>query len=150
MRKVGELVVYHVEPSQVAILQEVSLQLTRQLRKHSKANLTLSQMSALSTLRRIGPMRVSDLARREQISKSTATKLVARLEETGYLDREVDPVDGRSFSIAITRAGHAYLRAASERANEYLTLQVEALSEEDRAILLSALPVLSRLVAIRD
>lgn len=138
-----------VEREQVAILQDVSLRLTRRLRKHSDTNLTLSQMSALSTLQRNGPLRIGDLARREQISKSSATKLVARLEQIGYLDRQTDPSDGRSFNIDITDVGHAYLAAASDRANEYLARQVEALSEEDRVVLLSALPVLTRLIAIK-
>jgi DNA-binding MarR family transcriptional regulator len=135
-----------VEREQVAVLQDVSFRLTRRLRKHSSTDLSLSQMSALSTLKRHGPMRIGDFARREQIGKSSATRLVARLEGTGYLDRQTDPSDGRSFYLTITEDGHAYLAAASERANDYLLRQVEALSDEDRTVLLSALPVLTRLI----
>lgn len=136
-----------VAREQVAVLQDVSLRLTRRIRKHSLTDLTLSQMSALSTLRRHGSLRVSDLARREQISKSSATRLIARLEQIGYLVRSPDPNDGRSFRVGITAAGHDKLDAASERANEYLATQVEALPDEDRRTLLAALPVLTRLVA---
>jgi DNA-binding MarR family transcriptional regulator len=138
-----------VEREQVAVLQDVSFRLTRRLRKHSNPDLSLSQMSALSTLRRHGPMRIGDLARREQISKSSATRLVARLESTGYLDRQTDPSDGRSFFLTITEEGHTYLSAARERANDYLLRQVEVLSDEDRATLLSALPVLTRLITAK-
>lgn len=138
-----------VAREQVAVLQDVSLRLMRRIRKHSLTDLTLSQMSALSTLQRHGPMRVGDLARREQISKSSATKLVARLEAIGFLSRTPDPNDGRSFHVGITPVGHEYLAASSERANEYLAAEVEALSDDDRALLLAALPVLARLVAPR-
>jgi DNA-binding MarR family transcriptional regulator len=138
-----------VEREQVAVLQDVSFRLTRRLRKHSNTNLSLSQMSALSTLLRHGPMRIGDLAQREQIGKSSATRLVARLEATGYLVRRIDPSDGRSFNLTITENGHAYLADARERANDYLLRQVEALSDEDRAVLLSALPVLTRLIGAK-
>jgi DNA-binding MarR family transcriptional regulator len=138
-----------VRPSQVAALQEASLLLTRRIRKHSETELTLSQMSALSTLQRVGAMRVGDLASRELISKSSATRLVAKLEEVGYLTRGVDPSDGRSFQVTITEHGYELLAASRRRANEFLASEVEQLSEENRTALLKALPALQALVAPR-
>lgn len=138
-----------VRRSQVAALQEMSLRLTRRLRKHSQTDLTLSQMSALSTLQRNGSMRVSDLAVREQISKSSVTRLVSKLELMGYLVRQVDPSDGRSYQVGITDYGFQLLGEARRRANEYLAREVERLSEEDRQTLLGALPAFERLVALR-
>jgi DNA-binding MarR family transcriptional regulator len=138
-----------VKPSQVAPLQEASLLLTRRIRKHSETELTLSQMSALSTLQRVGAMRVGDLASRELISKSSATRLVAKLEEMGYLTRCVDPNDGRSFQVTITDHGHELLAASRRRANEFLASEVDRLSEENRTALLKALPALQALVAPR-
>jgi DNA-binding MarR family transcriptional regulator len=138
-----------VKPSQVAALQEVSLLLTRRIRKHSETELTLSQMSALSTLQRVGAMRVGDLASRELISKSSATRLVAKLEEMRYLTRGVDPSDGRSFQVTITEHGHELLAASRRRANEFLASEVERLSEENRTALLKAVPALQALVAPR-
>lgn len=138
-----------VRPSEVAALHEVSLLLTRRLRKHSETELTLSQMSALSTLRRNGAMRVGDLAQREQISKSSATKLVAKLEEMDYLAREVDPTDGRSFQVTITPHGHELLAESSQRANAFLASEVENLSDAHRIALLEALPALQALVSPR-
>lgn len=133
-------------PSQVAALQEASLLLTRRIRKLSHTELTLSQMSALSTLQRHGSMRVGDLANREQISKSSMTKLIAKLEEMGYLGREVDPEDGRSFRVTITEHGHALLADSRHRANEFLAGEIERLDEHHRVALLGALPALQALV----
>lgn len=130
----------------MATLQEASLLLTRRIRRHSETELTLSQMSALSTLQRFGTMRVGDLAQREQIRKSSATRLVAKLEEMDYLARVVDPQDGRSFQVTITEHGHALLAASRRRANEFLASEVERLSEQHRAALLGALPALKALV----
>lgn len=133
-------------PSQVAALQEATLLLTRRIRKLSHIDLTLSQMSALSTLQRHGPMRVGDLAVREQITKSSTTKLVARLEEMGYLGREVARDDGRSFQVTITEHGHALLADSQRRANEFLAEELERLEEHHRVALLGALPALQALV----
>jgi DNA-binding MarR family transcriptional regulator len=137
-----------VHADEVAALQDVSLRLTRKLRKRSQTELTMSQISALSTIQRHGPLRVGDLARREQISKSSVTRLVARLEETDYLERRVDPDDGRSFVVIITAHGHDLLAASRQRANEFLGHQVGRLSEDDRLAIFAALPSLERLVAL--
>jgi DNA-binding MarR family transcriptional regulator len=137
-----------VDADEVASLQDVSLRLTRKLRKRSQTELTMSQVSALSTIERHGPMRVGELARREQISKSSVTRLVAKLEQTDYLERAVDPADGRSFVVAVTTQGHDLLAAARQRANDFLALQVGRLSEDDRRAILAALPSLERLVAL--
>ncbi len=137
-----------VHADEVAALQDVSLRLTRKLRKRSQTELTMSQVSALSTIERNGPMRVGELARREQISKSSVTRLVAKLEQTDYLERSVDPDDGRSFVVALTTHGHDLLAAARQRANDFLALQVGRLSDDDRRVILAALPALERLIAL--
>lgn len=137
-----------IRGEQFAALQDVSLLLTRRVRKHSQSDLTMSQVSALSTILRHGPIRVGELARREQISKSSTTRLVARLEAMGYLERTVDPEDGRGFVVDITANGHQLLSAARERANEYLVHQIERLSEDDRLAILAALPSLQRLTGL--
>jgi DNA-binding MarR family transcriptional regulator len=137
-----------IHPDRVAALQDLSLRLTRKLRKHSETELTMSQVSALSSIERHGPMRVGELARREQISKSSVTRLVSKLEAMNYLKRTVDPEDGRSFVVAVTVHGHDLLAAARQRANEFLAVQVGRLAEPDRQAILAALPSLERLVAL--
>jgi DNA-binding MarR family transcriptional regulator len=44
-------------------------------------------------------------------SSAGTTKLVARLEDKGMIDRVRDPEDGRAFQVALTDAGEAALRA---------------------------------------
>ncbi|MEW2120590.1 MarR family winged helix-turn-helix transcriptional regulator [Streptomyces sp. NPDC005474] len=44
-------------------------------------------------------------------SSAGTTKLVARLEAKGIIDRVRDPQDGRAFQVALTDAGEAALRA---------------------------------------
>ena len=133
--------------SEITSLRNVTLRLTRRLRKYADLDLTPSQMSALSTLERHGNMRVGELARREQIGKSSVTRLVAALEALGHVHRDIDPEDGRSSHIGLSDQGAALLAESNKRANDYLARQVDALSPAERAVLLSALPVLERLIA---
>lgn len=137
-----------VGPDEVAPLQEVFLRLTRRLRLHSQTDLTLSQMSALSSLERNGPTRVGVLARREQISKSSISRLIANLERMGYLVRTVDPDDGRSFLVTISPHGFQLLGEAREHANDFLAAEVARLQPADQAAVLGSLASLERLVAL--
>src|ERR1700740_3591348 len=68
--------------------------LARRLRKHELAGLTPTQLAALATVERSGPMRLGDLAAAEGIAPSTLTRLGARLEEAGYGQRGGVPKDG--------------------------------------------------------
>jgi DNA-binding MarR family transcriptional regulator len=58
--------------------------------------------------------RVSDLARRAQITKQSMAELVAHLERYGYIERVADPSDRRAKLVRTTAKGqelHAIARA---------------------------------------
>jgi DNA-binding MarR family transcriptional regulator len=61
----------------------------------------------LSVLETRGPIRLGELAGLSRIAQPTATKLVAGLEERGWVERQSDPVDARATRIAATEAGLA-------------------------------------------
>ncbi|MGV1010488.1 MAG: MarR family winged helix-turn-helix transcriptional regulator [Dermatophilaceae bacterium] len=63
---------------------------------------------------RIGPhgTRLSDLAEQAQVSKQTATALVDRLEQAGYVERVPDPRDGRARLVRFTPKGGSLLPIA--------------------------------------
>ena len=77
----------------------------RRLRQETGLDLTATQVAALATIERHGPLTPSELAARERIQRPTATRLVARLEERGLVARTADPGDGRVALIAITAEG---------------------------------------------
>ena len=56
---------------------------------------------------RIGPngTRLTELAQAAQVTKQTAGFLVDQLERAGYVERVVDPVDGRARLVRITPRG---------------------------------------------
>jgi len=79
--------------------------------------LSYGQLSALSSVARLGPLRPGDLARLESVSAPSVTRLIANLESKGFVSRTADPADGRAFFIQATPAGEdAVVRARSQRA----------------------------------
>lgn len=59
-------------------------------------------------------IRVTDLARRSQLTKQYVGRLVADLEGQGFLERAEDPSDGRAKLVRLSSRGQELTRAAEE------------------------------------
>ncbi|HEY1700353.1 MAG TPA: MarR family winged helix-turn-helix transcriptional regulator [Trebonia sp.] len=129
----------------VTRLRVAIARLSRRLRRHEIAGLTPTQLAALSTVERSGPLRLGDLAAAEGIAPSTLTRLVSVLEEYGYVKRDADPNDARASTLAITLKGHGVLEDLREEGTALLTESLMLLSGQERAALATALPVLEHL-----
>jgi DNA-binding MarR family transcriptional regulator len=129
----------------VTRLRVAIARLSRRLRRHELAGLTPTQLAALSTVERSGPLRLGDLAAAEGIAPSTLTRLVAALEEYGYVQRDADPRDARASTLAITHKGHEILETLRQEGTALLTQSLMLLSPEQRSALATALPVLELL-----
>jgi DNA-binding MarR family transcriptional regulator len=129
----------------VTRLRVALARLSRRLRRHELAGLTPTQLAALSTVERSGPLRLGDLAAAEGIAPSTLTRLVAVLEDLGYVRRDADPRDARASMLAITVLGHETLERLREEGTAMLTQWLTLLSPEQHAALAAALPALEQL-----
>ena len=129
----------------VARLRVAIARLSRWLRRHELAGLTPTQLSALATVDRIGPLRLGDLAAAEGIAPSTLTRLVTVLEERGYVERCPVPSDARASTLAITSDGHAVLELIREQSTILLAGRLRTLTDEQRTALAAALPALEQL-----
>src|ERR1700728_1289210 len=109
------------------------------------AGLSPTQLAALSTVERSGPLRLGDLAAAEGIAPSTLTRLVAVLEELGYVQRYADPKDARASTLAITPEGHQTLERLRAEGTALLTQSLMMLTAEQRAALATAMPALEQL-----
>ena len=76
---------------------------------HALADLSLSaaEINALANLGDGGTLNVRQLSERTGTRASTLTGLLDRLENRGYLVRELDPADRRSFRLPLTGTGQA-------------------------------------------
>jgi len=129
----------------VTRLRVAIARLSRRLRRHELAGLTPTQLAALSTVERQGPLRLGDLAAAEGIAPSTLTRLVAVLEELGYVQRCADPKDARASTLAITELGHETLERLRAEGTALLTQSLLLLTGEQRAALAAAVPALELL-----
>src|ERR687888_851523 len=91
-------------------LRLVITRTARRLRQEAGTELGPSQTAALATIERHGPLTPSELATLERVRRPTATRIVARLEEAGLVQRAADPADGRSFMVSATGQGRALMR----------------------------------------
>jgi DNA-binding MarR family transcriptional regulator len=129
----------------VARLRVALARLSRRLRRHEIAGLTPTQLAALATVGKEGPMRLGDLAAVEGIAPSTLTRLVTALEESGYVRRCADPSDARASMLAITPHGLEVLERIRSESTLVLAASLQLLTPEQRAALAAALPVLEQL-----
>src|SRR3954447_20816922 len=118
----------------------------RRLRQEAEGELSPSQAAALATIDRHGPLTPSELAARERVQRPTATRLVARLEALGVLQRTADPRDRRSSLLSVTPEGRAVLDEMRGRKTAFLAHRLAKLEPEERAALGRAAGILERLL----
>ena len=70
-------------------------------------NLSAAEINALANLGEGGALSIRQLSERTGTRASTLTGLLDRLENRGYVTRELDPADRRSFRLPLTEAGQA-------------------------------------------
>jgi DNA-binding MarR family transcriptional regulator len=70
-------------------------------------NLTAAEINALANLADRGALNVRELSAETGTRATTLTGVLDRLENRGYVTRELDPTDRRSFRLPLTEAGQA-------------------------------------------
>jgi DNA-binding MarR family transcriptional regulator len=136
-----------VATTEAARLRTVVVRLIRRLRRGGAGALTLTQISALATLQRTGPLRLNELAGREGISASTMSRLVDSLEHGGALaKRSLDAIDSRASQVAITAKGVALLEDLQRNGTLLIDRALHSLNASERASVYAALPALEKLV----
>lgn len=110
--------------------------------------LSFTTLSVLDTLAHRGPMRLTELARTEQVSQPGVTQLVTRLERDGLVERRPDPSDGRAVLVHITEAGRRIGRSRHDDRTRHLVPLVAQLTAEQRRAIANALPALTRLAEL--
>jgi DNA-binding MarR family transcriptional regulator len=109
--------------------------MSRRLRQEAGTDLSPSQVAALATIERHGPLSPSEVADRERIKRPTATRVVRLLQSAGLIERVQDPDDGRASILSITGEGRVLLRRLRARKTAYLAQRLDQLEPEDRETL---------------
>ena len=74
-----------------------------------------------------GGTRLTELARRAEITKQSMGSLVAELEADGYLERVPDPADGRAKLVRLTRQGQGVARDITDLGGQVESRLLEGL-----------------------
>jgi DNA-binding MarR family transcriptional regulator len=129
-----------------SVLRPSLLRLTRLVRNQRvDMSVTLTQLSAMATLRTRGPMSAGELATCEKVQPPSMTKVLANLEERGLVRREVHPNDRRQAIIEITDAGIELLESERRSRDAWLGRQLSRLTAEERTLLQRVVPILDKL-----
>jgi DNA-binding MarR family transcriptional regulator len=126
------------------------LRLSRRLRQEAVGEITPSQLSALTVVAKRGEVTLGELAAIERIAPPSMTRIAARLEDRGFVQRQVDPTDRRVARLAASETGLALLDTIRTRRDAYLASRLQEFTEEERNVLESAVPLLERLASGDD
>jgi len=127
-------------------LRGAVMRLSRRLR-HQRVDESLSptEMAVLATLARCGSATPGELARKEHVQPPSMTRIVAMLEAKGLVHREPHPEDRRQVVVSRTEQADAMLAESRIKRNAWLAQLAEGLTDEERAVLRQAAPVLEKL-----
>ncbi|HEY1635676.1 MAG TPA: MarR family transcriptional regulator [Acidimicrobiales bacterium] len=129
-----------------ARLRLVVTRLSRRLRQQGETGISASQLSALSTIDRCGPMTLGDVATAEQVQPPSMTRIVSHLEERGLVERQVYQRDRRVTRVHVTGEGRELLQLSRTRKDAYLARRLQTLNDGDRFTMAAAVAVLEQIL----
>ena len=109
--------------------------------------LTPSLLSALAVVHVQGPLTLGALAQLEGIAPPTVTKIVAKLQDQGLVERSTDPSDRRVSRVVTTDEGEQLLARSRARKTAWLAARLGDLPSDDLLVLQRASHIIETLLA---
>lgn len=136
------------DPAETAARLRLSAtRLARRLRQEADSGFTPTQLSALATIHNRGPLTLGALAEIERVAPPSITKVIAKLEADGLVERTQCPDDGRVSHVSATDTGTALIEESRRRKTTWLTARISTLDPEAQSSLAAALDALDALIA---
>jgi DNA-binding MarR family transcriptional regulator len=104
-----------------------------------------TQLAALAALERHAAMTPGGLAEHEKVQPPSMTRVIAALLERGLVTRAPHPTDGRQVMLTVTDQGRELVQQSRKLREAWLAQRLRELSQEERATLRAAAPILERL-----
>ena len=124
--------------------------LNRRIRIDGRESIPPLQLSALVTVEEHGPMRLSELARREAVTAPTMSRVLSALDEQGLVIRSPDPTDARGVRIVLSETGAARLAEVRTHRTALVARRLSRLDTTQRRLLSEAMPALEALLVADD
>lgn len=123
------------------------VRLTRHLRgRRTDSRVSLTQLSAMSTLSQEGAMTPGALAAREKVQPPSMTRVIASLNDLGLVERTPHPTDGRQIIVDLSEPGRDLLRDEAQAREAWLTERLKQLDQNSLDTLRDAVVILTALV----
>jgi DNA-binding MarR family transcriptional regulator len=134
------------ERSLASRLRLAVVRLNRRLRAQRAGDgISLTQVSALSTLHKCGALTPGQLAAKEGVQPPSMTRVIAALEELDYVERRPHPTDGRQAIVELSDRGRAYVIEQITAREIWLDKQLAELSAGEREVLSRAAEIIDRM-----
>ena len=138
-----------ISPARLASALRLTVaRLARRVRQEGTSagdDVTASRLAALTTIEAVGPLTLGELAAIEQVQPPSMTRIVARLEQAGLAEREIDPDDRRIVRVRVTDEGRRLLARSRTRRDAFLAKRVARLTDDERELLARAIVILDKL-----
>ncbi len=120
--------------------------LHRRIRIDGRESVPPLQLSALVTIEQHGPLRLSELARREAVTPPTMSRVLAALADNRLVVRTPDPQDARGVLVTLSAEGGARLDEVRCHRTALVARRLARLDADQCATLRAALPALEALL----
>lgn len=120
--------------------------LHRRIRIDGRESIPPLQLSALVTVETAGPLRLSELARREAVTAPTMSRVLSALDEQGLVVRSPDPQDARGVLITLSELGATKINEVRTTRTALVARRLARLDSAQRSALAAALPALEALL----
>ena len=101
--------------------------------------------SVLMLLSREGPRTLRELSDHARVTPPSMSQTINSLAAAGLVCRKGDPTDRRKVLVVPTRAGKTFANETSRRRHEWLSRQLEGLSDADSKALVRATRILRQI-----
>ncbi len=111
------------------------------------ADLTFTQLRGLSVLARKQPQRMSDLAGALDMTPASASALIDRMDQRGFVTRRSDPEDRRTVLVELSRRGQHILDVMERGSSDHFGRLIEKMTPAERDALATTLRAFLRISA---
>jgi DNA-binding MarR family transcriptional regulator len=131
-------------------LHSAAIRLLRLVRvQDSASGIAPARLSALSVIVFGGPVSLRELARAEQVSPPTMSRIVDALEAEGLARRLVDQRDRRALLIEATDKGTTVLKRGRRRRVKFLASYLSQLADAELSDIERALQTINKVLQKR-
>ena len=108
-------------------------------------NLTCSELNCLKQYFEIDILSVKELAEKLNITSGGVTRIVASLEESGILRRDMDPNDRRGINVTLTDKGESVVKKLQDATIDYYKTMLSGTPKKKIDIILEGVSLLNKI-----